>query len=98
MLDVGKPCTRTSAGAPGVPQRRLNTVTSCPSLPAVVERHRSSVLPFCHSAKMSKVPASQRESRLDNSVLFGALLFIDRSENLQPTADHTLVDSTVAQY
>src|ERR1700739_1567482 len=102
MLDVGKPCTRTSAGAPGVPQRRLNTVTSFPSLPAVVERHRSSVLPFCHSAKMSKVPASQRESRLDNSVLFsallGALLFIDRSENLQPTADRALVDSTAAQY
>src|ERR1700741_5213417 len=98
MLDVGKPCTRTSAVAPGVPQRRLNTVTSCPSLPAGVERHRSSVLPFCHSAKMSKLPPSQRESPLHNSVLFGALLFIDRSEYLQPTADRALVDTTVAQY
>src|ERR1700756_4513879 len=68
MLDVGKPCTNTSAGAPRVPQRRLNTVTSCPSLAAVVDRQRSSVPPFCHSAKMSKLPASQRGSWFDNHV------------------------------
>src|SRR5271166_2438900 len=72
MLDVGKPCTSTSAGAPGVPHRRLNTVTSCPSLAAVVDRQRSSVPPFCHSAKMSKLPASQRSSRLDNHAPLGA--------------------------
>src|ERR1700758_2485890 len=58
MLDVGKPCTSTSAGAPGVPQRRLNTATSRPSLAAVVERQRSSVPPACPSVKMSKPPAS----------------------------------------
>src|ERR1700756_1860454 len=58
MLDVGKPCTSTSAGFPGVPQRRLNTATSRPSLAAVVERQRSSVPPDCHSVKMSKAPAS----------------------------------------
>src|ERR1700756_5713320 len=57
MLDVGKPCTSTNAGAPGVPQRRLNTAISCPLLAAVVDRQRSSVAPFCHSAKMSKPPA-----------------------------------------
>src|SRR5690349_1530214 len=53
MLDVGKPCTHTSAGAPGVPQRRENTVTSRPPLVAVVDAQRSSVPPLRHSSKMS---------------------------------------------
>ena len=66
MLDVGKPCTSTNGGAPGVPRRRLKIATSRPSLAAVVDRQRSSAPPFCHSAKMSKPPASQRGPWLDN--------------------------------
>src|SRR5262245_32305690 len=53
MLDVGKPCTHTSAGAPGVPQRRENTVTSRPLLAAVVDSQRSRVPPLRQSSKMS---------------------------------------------
>jgi hypothetical protein len=53
MLAVGKPCTHTNAGAPGVPQRRLKTVTSTSSLAAVDDRHWISVAPLCHSSKMS---------------------------------------------
>src|SRR5215475_12375326 len=66
MLDVGKQWTRTNTGAPGVPQRRLNTATSAALFAAVVERQRISAAPPCHSAKMSKLPASQRGQRSDN--------------------------------
>src|ERR1700682_24980 len=53
MLDVGKPCTQTIAGALGVPQRREKTLTSLPPLAAVDDCQRSSVPPLCHSSKMS---------------------------------------------
>src|SRR3954463_13706148 len=56
MLDVGKPCTHTSAGAPGVPVRRTNTVTSAPSLASVVERHTNDVAPSRQSARISRMP------------------------------------------
>src|SRR5690349_4715450 len=63
MLEVGKPRTHTNAGAPGVPHRRLNTVTSVPSFAAVVDAQRISVAPACHAAKMSTTHASQRWTR-----------------------------------
>ena len=50
MLAVGKPCTSTRGGAPGVPHRRVNTATSRPPLASVVDRHRSSVPPVRHSS------------------------------------------------
>jgi hypothetical protein len=53
MLAVGKPCTQTNAGAPGVPHRRVNTVTSAPEFAAVVDRQWISVPPLRHSSKMA---------------------------------------------
>src|ERR1700756_3208231 len=53
MLAVGKPCTHTSAGAPGVPQRRVKTATSASSFAAVDDRHWISVPPLRQSSKMS---------------------------------------------
>src|SRR5262249_47803249 len=53
MLDVGKPCTQTSAGAPGVPQRLAKTLTSWPPFAGVDDRQGTAVPPSCQSAKMS---------------------------------------------
>lgn len=53
------------------PHRRLNTPTSCPSLAAVVDRQRIPVLRFCHSAKMSKLSASQSRSWLETGRAHG---------------------------
>jgi hypothetical protein len=56
MLDVGNPCTHTKPGAPGVPARRVNTVTSAPSLASVVDRQVNDVALLLHSSKMSTMP------------------------------------------
>ena len=55
MLAVGKPCTQTNAGAPGVPQRRVKTLTSpsASAFAAVVDRQWISVPPLRHSSKMA---------------------------------------------
>src|SRR6202022_4319306 len=66
MPDVGKPGTQTSAGARGVPHRRLKTLTSVPLLAAVDDGQRISDPSLRHSSKMSIPPALQTEC-----VLFG---------------------------
>jgi hypothetical protein len=53
MLAVGKPCTHTNGGAPGVPARRVKTVTSAPSFAAVDDRQWIWVPPLRQSSKMS---------------------------------------------
>jgi hypothetical protein len=50
MLDVGKPWMQTSAGAPGVPHRRLKTLTSAALLAAVDDGQRISDPPLRHSS------------------------------------------------